>query len=114
MNSRPQTAACPRCVIQGKPWEGSDPQCAFPTGDGFTSKNWNCGTMNALRGLVEDKATWSEDYSAALLPDDGDFLLLVWYKRRGRTEEARMIHSCQDDRPFTLEAAERILRNAER
>ena len=75
---------------------GGEPKCAFTTLKGnFTSKNWNCKLMNDLRTLLEDDRIYSEDESAVLraIPYNdnedeyiGDYVLLTWYKNRGKTD----------------------------
>jgi hypothetical protein len=85
------------------------PKCAFVR-ENFSDENWNCGTMNALRGLAS-VCSWSDDQNAALLPmrdESGRFLLLGWYKNRGRTELARIVGE-YDVEPLTLTEAERFL-----
>lgn len=79
--------ACPACQAAGRnPKNFADPRrCAFPDGS-FNSDNWNCATANALRGKAEGKEVWTDDQSAALLPWNGRFIVLGWYKSRGRTE----------------------------
>lgn len=84
--------ACQMCEERGKTWAGDDPRCAFKTGR-FSSDNWNCATMNALRDAAEggDLKRWSEDQWFALLVADGRALALSWYKRRGRTEVCMLL-----------------------
>jgi hypothetical protein len=100
---------CPLCEKRVKDWSGSDPQCAFGVGV-FSTDNWRCATMRELRKLVEDSAVWHEDEQAALLPvfDCGEFLLLTWYKSRGRTEGAWIV-SESEIRVLTLEDAIKII-----
>lgn len=104
---------CPRCMEQGWPSDyGSEPKCAFSSGT-FDTDNWGCRTALALRDLVPDRdAAYHNDQYSAVLPigDCAAFLVLGWYKRRGRQEflgvldETRMF-------PLTLEIAEEILRD---
>ena len=95
--------SCPACRNRVKDWDGDDPKCAFVDGV-FSGENWNCATMNALRERVESSSRhavhWNEDVNAALLPAGGGFLLLAWYKSRGRT----LVLFVDDDsaRPATL------------
>lgn len=88
---------CQRCLDRGQTWDGSAPKCAFPLGL-FDADNWNCATMNAIRDIADDSlasetlhAVWSEDQYAAVLPWEGRFVVLSWYKRRGRTEGAWLL-----------------------
>jgi|APSaa5957512576_1039674.scaffolds.fasta_scaffold87309_2 hypothetical protein len=99
---------CPRCTNRGKTWKGSDPICAFETGT-FDSNNWNCATMNALRNLTE--AVHNEDHNACLLRGalNADFVTLVWYKRRGTTNQALAFSDEAPPQPLTLNEAEAIL-----
>ena len=109
--------------------------CAFATGV-FTSDNFRCGTLQALRDHAESAIpehrpaptlTYSDDHWCAVLPmpsvddayeDSGDntlFVVLCWYKFRGRTERATEIPVFPDvERPLTLAVAERILARAAR
>lgn len=68
-----------------------------------------CATMNALRQFVVDKTVWNEDCNCAVLPvfDCGEYLVLSWYKSRGRTDGAWIV---SEDKmtPLTLEEAEVI------
>lgn len=101
---------CQRCVGRGKTWEGSDPTCAFTRGY-FSSNNWACATMLALRDLTEDTtAVWNDDHHAGLLPiPDGEFLFMRWYKNRGRTDVAVVLDYDGVRRTLTIEEAEHIL-----
>jgi hypothetical protein len=101
-------SACTRCKARGKTWKGSDPRCAFPNGR-FVSDNWNCATMEELRNLADTGAVYSGDHYAAILPWDGCFIVLGWYKQRGRTDVARLLTMSSKARLLTLAAAERFL-----
>lgn len=101
---------CKACDRRGKTWEGGDPKCGFVT-DTFDIGNWNCATLNALRDIAEslDVIKYQEDCSIAVIPiNNGEidgWIVLSWYKRRGRTSSARFI--CDDiDEPLTIEKAE--------
>lgn len=105
--------SCKRCSERGKTWEGSDPECSFSSDGKFRSAGWNCGTANALRDLVcqdeeDSPRVWSEDNNAALLPWDGAFVLLTWYKHRGRTDGLWLVTSMAVER-LTLDMAEDFL-----
>ena len=104
--------ACERCRRRGKDWTGDDPSCGF-TFDVFLNDNWNCATLNALRELVEGEDTsqvWNDDYNAAVIPGDGGFVLLRWYKNRGQTQDARWLEfGDEDPRPLTIRQAEETL-----
>jgi hypothetical protein len=95
-------------VARGKTWQGDGPVCAFPNGR-FVTRNWMCATMGALRDVAAESAAYSDDQYAALLPWDGSFVLLGWYKSRGRTEVARVITPAAQVRWLTLKQAEAFL-----
>lgn len=103
--------ACRRCVARGKTWTGADPQCGFRPNGRFISDNWNCATLNALRELGEKQELYGNEDNAAIFPrPDGEagFVVLCWYKSRGRTEQAFLLTS--DGRsPLTLRMAEMLL-----
>lgn len=78
------------------------PKCAFKSGDMFESENWDCGTMNRLRQIVEENGGNGMRYQSAWLSSDqqnlgtislgdGRFITIGWYKSRGRTEYAALI-----------------------
>lgn len=99
---------CKRCRERGQTWKGSAPKCAFES-EVFSGNNWNCATMNALRELVEDKAVWNDDqYLAMKSTGQGIFIVLSWYKRRGRTEGAWWVFG-EDMKPLTMRDAESVL-----
>jgi hypothetical protein len=100
---------CPRCKARGKDWDGDDSKCAFQSTH-FDRNNWNCATMNALREIAEDRSEWSEDQHAALIPIDGRFIVLGWYKHRGCTEYAGVLDGTQMH-VLKLEDAEEALVN---
>lgn len=111
---------CARCKIRGKPVSfGSEPECAFPEGV-FSKSNWQCATMNELRNKVEDGDEYLtlgslrvNDQSAALLADDsGQYIVMSWYKNRGRTEGAWLMSETTIE-PLTLKDAERFLGDKE-
>ncbi len=96
---------CKRCIERGTPKNfGSEPECGFyPTGI-FKSDNWNCATLNKLREVIqekyEDKIVYSRDERLITIPLDhnpedtiieADFLIVGWYKQRGRTQTALLI-----------------------
>lgn len=103
--------ACPRCVQRGQTWSGDDPKCAFSSGT-FSPDNWNCATANALRDEADSEEhppRWSEDQYGALVPWEGRFIVLSWYKHRGRTEGCWLMNSDRLE-PLSLEDAEHFLR----
>lgn len=116
---------CKRCKERGVPKSfGSPVGCAFLTPE-FSPDNWQCATMNALRDLAEAGEEYLYSYryndsSCGVVPFDdreygfGHFLVMTWYKNRGRTSRAYIL--CDDDEPknLTLEQAELILAYHER
>lgn len=117
--SNPPTTAtstpCPRCAADPQPEGfGSPRNCAFKTGS-FTPDNWNCATMHHLRVLADDESksvqTWHNDQTATLTPvgNCGEFLVLGWYKRRGRTEQAFILNDINFPMPLTLAQANAII-----
>jgi hypothetical protein len=119
---------CPRCRSRGKPWPGDNPQCAFSNEQQvFDTDNWNCATMNELREIVEPicwdgkvepiMPFWGcrrEDTSIGVIwlpggtAEDG-WLVMTWYKRRGRTGRAMIMVDDEEPQVLTLQQAERLL-----
>lgn len=101
---------CTRCASRVKDWIGDDPRCAFPHGV-FDEDNWNCATMCDLRELAQMHTRLNDEQRAVLIPipDTGDFAVLGWYKRRGRTERAFRFG---DGSPLRIEDAEACLKGA--
>ena len=94
-------------------------KCAFKNSK-FSSDNWNCETMNRLRDLViddydgekgEGKCLWNEDQKCGIyaIPETGEFLVLSWYKRRGRTDGAWIVNE-SEVRNLTLKDAKEIIK----
>lgn len=125
----PHELACPRCkaLYPKRPDNyGSDIKCAFANPlSVFSEDNWFCATMLALRqGKVmapeckyqEDELPdqrWNADEHAVAIPDgEGAFLIISWYKRRGRTQFARYLKD-NTMRVLYLSDAERALAYAE-
>lgn len=115
-----QTATvCPLCQVRGKRWEGGDPQCAFPRGV-FRSENWNCATMNVLRVLARVYGLHYRDdlgpASIGAVPFESEeyqgYVVMTWYKNRGRTGMAVLM--CDDREPemLTLDIAMDAIRAA--
>lgn len=112
MSRKPKylVGACPRCIARGKTWKGDNPKCAFKSGT-FDADNWNCATANALRSAAQVRAyNGDEDTCAVLpLPEDYDhaagFVVLSWYKSRGRVDGAHAVVNYKPV-PLTLAMAE--------
>lgn len=118
--------ACRLCTERGKTWSGDDPRCAFETGI-FDTNNWNCATMSRLRDISRQLHTETRDDMACasigyvpLSNDyaDGDmdagYIVMTWYKDRGRTGQALIMWDDNEPRPLTLREAEEAIRCFER
>ena len=109
---------CRRCRERGQTWPGSSPVCAFQRGV-FHAENWNCATMGELRNLASLNDLWNDDQYAGLVAvseaaDEaakglGSFVVLEWYKHRGRTSAAWVLHDESPPTVLTLEQAEAVL-----
>lgn len=119
--------ACRLCKERGKTWEGSDPVCAFENGV-FSPKNWNCATMSKLRRLSEGLGNsdrdddscgsigcvpLSDNYAPATYEGYGGYIVMMWYKERGRVGHA-LFMTDEGAEPLTLEHAEIAIRTGER
>lgn len=81
---------CRRCEAAGPlgPNYLHTRECAFKS-EVFSNDNWNCETMIELRNYAENAEVvrYSSDQNLATIPlGEGRFMLIGWYKRRGRTE----------------------------
>ena len=91
---------------------GSPRKCAFDESGAFTSDNWNCETMNALRGALLFRYLDDDNGSIALFPlidgpnDVSGYIVLTYYKSRGTIGGARIVNDDQPDIGLTLEIAE--------
>ncbi|KMM63429.1 hypothetical protein ACH95_00955 [Bacillus glycinifermentans] len=118
---------CRLCKERGKTWEGSDPVCAFENGV-FSPKNWNCATMSKLRRLSEGLGNsdrdddscgsigyvpLSDNYAPATYEGYGGYIVMMWYKERGRVGHA-LFMTDEGAEPLTLEHAEIAIRTGER
>lgn len=111
--------SCPRCRERTKDWVGSDPKCGFNADGTFVTLNWNCATLNVLRQAAEEgrnEPLWHDDSNVVVLPapenedgSGGNFIILRWYKRRGRTDAALWWGPGVLPVPITLAQAERFL-----
>ncbi|MCK9571603.1 hypothetical protein M0R72_21815 [Candidatus Pacearchaeota archaeon] len=97
---------CRLCDETPKQWVGDDRKCAFPNGV-FSADNWNCATVAKLRSVANRNALTKtiEDSHFAVIPmyPDG-WIVLSWYKERGRMSQAMLVN---DDvrEPLTLQLA---------
>lgn len=117
---------CKLCIERGKTWEGDDPKCAFES-KVFSSDNWNCATMNKLRAISEEyERSWRDDLSCGSIgyvpmdndfaPDDfdtyGGYIVMMWYKERGRTGNA-VFMTDGETIPLTIRHAEVAIKGCE-
>ena len=87
--------ACKACKERGKTWDGDDPKCAFEH-DVFSYDNWNCATMSLLRNHASLRPIYNEDqYLGVMNLECGAFLVLTWYKSRGRCDGAIIIDEAE-------------------
>jgi hypothetical protein len=118
---------CRLCEERGKTWNGDDPVCAFENGV-FSEDNWNCATMNKLRHISKDIETYMRDDMSCgsigyvpmdndYAPDDfdtlGGYILMTWYKDRGRTNKALFMND-NEILPLTIKHAELAIKNYEK
>lgn len=112
--------ACKLCENRGKTWEGDNPKCAFDENGVFNSDNWNCATMNKLRDIADSMDTdFRDDNSCGSIgyvpmdndyaPDNfdtfGGYIVMSWYKNRGRTGNA-VFMTDDGTTPLTIKHAE--------
>lgn len=101
------TNECPMCEAHGKTWNGDDRKCAFKGGV-FTSDNWKCATVSVLRRLAEENAIRTNDQWCGTIPFEDKFIIVGWYKSRGRTE-AIWVMDEETMHPITLKEAEEVI-----
>lgn len=95
---------------------GSARRCAFGTEE-FDGDNWQCLTMNALRGAGEPLSLRDDDQNASLcvvpIPQNGaeerGYIVLGYYKNRGCTGSAVIVNDDRAPRPLTLKSAELVV-----
>lgn len=106
---------CVECARRGKTWQGSDPKCAFPGGGVFSPGNWNCALMSKLRDMTRicGSVTYSEDTNCGVVPFYGSFVVLVWYKNRGRVDAAHVVTDENPPRPLDMEFALKVINDEE-
>jgi hypothetical protein len=86
----------------------SEPLCAFDEKGKFLKNNWNCQLMNRLRDYAEYDPIWNDDNNLGVLAiDNGDYVILGWYKSRGRTD-LFVIYNGSEFREGTEDDAEKI------
>jgi len=99
------------CRHGKKDWSGMDPVCAFDEDGKFRENNWSCRLMSKVRTLMGqwNEATpgnywWDDDDSHGVLyvtsevgrkeVDSylrGCYVLIDWYKSRGKTDNFRIL-----------------------
>ncbi len=99
------------CRHGEKDWMGADPCCAFNEDGTFRENNWSCVLMSKVRDLMgqwSDSAYghcwWDDDQHYGVLYIQswvhgkevdsylqGTFVLLDWYKSRGKTDSFRIL-----------------------
>lgn len=112
---------CVMCKTRGKPWKGSDPKCAFTDGR-FNRDNWNCATMNKLREIADANGLSDRDDMAAgsfgAVPFEGDdysgYIVMTWYKSRGKTGNALVMWDDEPVRELTEADAREAIAQFER
>ena len=86
-----------------------EPRCAFTSGGKFRSDdNWDCQTLAILRAHPFAVETGSEDQTILVVPFDGEFVVLGFYKHRGHVETAIHIDEAAHSL-LTLATVERLL-----
>ena len=92
-------------------------RCAFEDGR-FNRDNWNCATMNRLRAIARNLGHLhqQDDNSLAYIPiaeadEDGTvgYIVLSWYKDRGRTDHALFVNCDRPISELTLDLAEAVI-----
>lgn len=84
----------------------SEPKCAFNEKGEFVNDNWDCQTLNVFRNDSKCTTTvFSEDQTLLVVALEGDFIVLGFYKQRGRVETAVVIYG-PSSHPLTLREAE--------
>lgn len=107
---------CRLCRQRGKTWNGNDPKCAFQ--NKVFGDNWNCATMNTLRILAEEQGTvhyfdgthvgivhFEKEDDPSYCSNHSYFIVMVWYKRRGRVDTAHVLKDDGKKFPLTYKTA---------
>ena len=106
---------CPLCASDPHPPNSEPRKCAFEYEGVFRISNWSCLTMLRLRELCAIRHR--DDLSAGSIgvipiPDtcsESGYLVLTWYKDRGATPGAFVLHDDRDPKSLTLQLALEIL-----
>lgn len=113
------------CRERGQDWQGDPPTCAFQDGE-FSEGNWNCATVNAIRGIVyegrdplppgvdyqycDDQKYATVDVSDLEGVDGALALWVTWYKCRGKTDGMWLLFENRPPRRPTEDEARAIIR----
>lgn len=103
---------CKECEKRGKTWSGDNPVCAFPM-DYFSIDNWNCATIGLLRDIIGESGNnhYDNNENLGVIPHNGMFLVLTWYKNRGRIETLTVFNKNREYSDMTdLEICEEIIK----
>jgi hypothetical protein len=100
----------------GTPSPGfSEYQCAFDEQGKFIKDNWNCPLMNKLRIEHDDNYVsynvYSEDQHCLVIPFDGKFAIIGFYKSRGKTEAFYILKDSDMREGTASDVAEILLKN---
>jgi len=98
---------CKFCKRKEKTWDKSNSpiQCAFEKWI-FNENNFNCGTMDFFREVVEECYVWNDDLFAWIVSNKWWFLYLEWYKSRWKTDKCIDMRNISD---LTLQEAYNII-----
>lgn len=78
-------------------------QCAFDGNGNFISDNWNCVALDPLREMAYEVEVHNEDQNAAIIRFGVcTFLIIGYYKHRGRTDMVAFMDSDGAIRPMRL------------
>lgn len=96
-------------------------ECAFSSGE-FSTDNWGCRTMSLLRDYSDDFFKYRDDFvngSIGVLPvpeykDLSGYVVMTWYKDRGRTGQAYIMDDDEEPRRLTLKEAEDLIEYMEK
>lgn len=108
--------SCELCRTRPVPSSYGSPRvCAFDDAGVFTTDNWNCETLNEIRwALPDEPGEWAsfksrmddESVGVTWLADDLGWLIMTWYKGRGRVGRAVVMCDDSEPAPLRLEQAE--------
>lgn len=81
----------------------------------FSPDNWQCETALALRDIADrdDAAFRDSDEALGVIPFEGAFVVISWYKNRGRTGMIVVMQDGEEPRKLNLSEAEKILAHYE-